>query len=291
MGLGKNDKAMYTISNLTPKKRQRGLSKFSKMRIAVVEGRRLLMKRQLAIFLIVSVIITVWGFSYASRAVANFAILYPTRVDVSGTKIVLRPKNLGPLSLEAAEELTLVMQDNQQVIKQRLEQLNVSSYHIKEQDNQLEIFLPHAERTPYVINIITHVGQIEFIDGGHKLPSWGEFIKMEPAAYETYPVLFTGQDISAIIPPNRDSGEIFYQVELQPEAAQRVAHFIYSEAQAYTCLVIDKQIINCSKMYHLAGNTLDILPNLDSSTGLNLNDLAVFFKSGPLPMPLELVTN
>ncbi len=42
-------------------------------------------------------------------------------------------------------------------------------------------------------------------------------------------------------------------------------------------------------MYHLADNTLDILPKLESNAGLQLSDLALFLKSGPLPFPLEVV--
>ncbi len=57
----------------------------------------------------------------------------------------------------------------------------------------------------------------------------------------------------------------------------------------YLCLVIDGKVTNCSKMYHLSGATLDILPELADNTGLNLADLAVFLASGPLPVPVELV--
>jgi hypothetical protein len=51
-------------------------------------------------------------------------------------------------------------------------------------------------------------------------------------------------------------------------------------------MVIDQQVINCSSMYHLTDNTLDILPSLGSGNAISLNDLAVFVESGPLPMPL-----
>jgi hypothetical protein len=44
-------------------------------------------------------------------------------------------------------------------------------------------------------------------------------------------------------------------------------------------------------MYHLSGNTLDILPNLGGEISINLTDLAIFLKSGPLPVSLEVMTN
>jgi hypothetical protein len=38
-------------------------------------------------------------------------------------------------------------------------------------------------------------------------------------------------------------------------------------------------------MYHLTGNTLEILPGLSSDTVISLADLAIFLESGPLPVP------
>jgi hypothetical protein len=49
---------------------------------------------------------------------------------------------------------------------------------------------------------------------------------------------------------------------------------------------MDGQVLNCSVMYHQAGNSIEILPGLSSGTGISLVDLAIFLESGPLPVPL-----
>jgi hypothetical protein len=54
-------------------------------------------------------------------------------------------------------------------------------------------------------------------------------------------------------------------------------------------MVMDEQVLNCSTMYHQNGSTLEILPELTSSTALNMTDLTVFLYSGPLSTRLKVV--
>ena len=250
-----------------------------------------MMKRQFAMFLVVSVVIAVWGLLYASQVVSDLTLLYPTTIDIPGTKIVLSPNNLD----SATNTSCLEVQEAQRVVAQRLEQLNLQEdYGVAIQGNHLEVILSHNENIPYLIRVMTRRGQIEFIDGGHVSPPIGRVVKTGPESISNqnvYQTLFTGRQITTIIPPDTESGDIFYQIELQPAAVERLSNFTRTKTKAYTCLVIDKQVINCSKMYHLSGNTLDILPNLGAETGLTVTDLALFLKSGPLPMLLEVVTD
>ncbi len=247
------------------------------------------MKRQFAIFLIVSVVMAVWGLTYLSGVVADFTV-YPTTIDGSGTRIVLRPNVVSPNG-----KYVLDVQDSQRVIKQRLEQMHLTGpSEVTVHGNQLAVRLPNNKNTPYVINIITHVGEVEFIDGGNISPPVGKIVNTgAESAYEenVYQTLFTGQEISTIVPSDPAAGDIFYQIELKPAAAQRVANFTNAETNTYACLAIDKQVINCSEMYYLSGNTLDILPKLNAATNIGVADMAIFLRSGPLPMSLEVVTN
>jgi preprotein translocase subunit SecD len=250
-------------------------------------------KRQFSIFLIVSVLIAVLGLTYGARTITDLTLLYPTTVDIPGTRIILSLDESADAPEILPKEYTLQVQGAHQVLSKRLEEMYPhQNYQITIHNNRLEVVLPTNENTPYTIHVITQVGEIEFVDGGNKLPRAGQLVEKEDGIPEnTYQTLFTGREITTIVPPNSDTGEIFYQFQLQPTAAQRVADFIRSSNKAYACLVIDKQIVNCSTMYHLSGNTLDILPNLGGETGMNLADLAIFLKSGPLPASLEVITN
>ncbi len=242
------------------------------------------MKRQFAVFLIVSITLAVWGVSYASNVVADFSILYPTTIDTAKTKFVLQPRNF---TLHPPQAVYLNIKDK---LSKRLEQFDpAGNYGVTVHNEHVEVLLPSSQQNmPYLINVIPRVGHVAFIDGGNERPPLGNFVETGPNS-GAYPILFTGQDIAAIVPPATDTGEIFYQFKLTPAATERVNNFIHNNTDAYTCLVIDKQVINCSKMYHLADNTLDILPKLESNVGLQLADLALFLKSGPLPFPLEVV--
>jgi preprotein translocase subunit SecD len=105
-----------------------------------------------------------------------------------------------------------------------------------------------------------------------------------------YPLLFSGHEIREVVPPDPETGEIFYQLSLQPEAAQRFADFAETN-EGYICLAIDGEVINCSTMYHWSGTMIKILPDLGSGANISLADLAIFLESGPLPAPLRVITD
>jgi preprotein translocase subunit SecD len=135
------------------------------------------------------------------------------------------------------------------------------------------------------------VGEIEFIDGGAVSPPVGREIKTGPQAspaQNIYQVLFTGQDVEEALPPDSTGGQIFYRLTLNATGAERFEDFVATRSGNYVCMVMDKQVINCSAMYHWRNNTLDILPNLGGGTVISLADLAVFLESGPLPLPLKV---
>jgi hypothetical protein len=243
------------------------------------------MKRQLTIFLIALLLFAAVGLAYSSKVLADLTIAYPVVVDTPGTKVVLEPANVapGPYLLEA-----------QRVVTQRLEQLQPEGApQVLVVHDRLEVTLPKGEQTPRLVNIIARVGAIEFINGGSDLPPIGRQVQTGPeaiAGQNVYQTLFTGQEIAEIIPPN--SGDIFYQITPIPAAADRLTEFIEKGRMTeYICLVIDKQVINCSKMYYWSGQTLDILPNIGGSADLSLADLGVFLKSGPLPVSLDVAVN
>jgi hypothetical protein len=248
------------------------------------------MKRQLVIFLLSLVLISVFTLGYHPRVLADWILLSPTVVDNSSVKIKLTPDqsaNLSKVTLEASPA------QFQEVITLRLAQLKLKSYEVQADGEGVEVILPDHENMAYIINIISRVGEVEFINGGQRTPPLGEKVEVGAEigpAGQVYPLLFSGHEIREVTPPDPESGEIFYQISLQPEAAQRVADFAEAK-EGYICLAIDGEVINCSMMYHWSDTMIKILPDLGSGSGISLADLAIFLESGPLPTPLKVITD
>jgi preprotein translocase subunit SecD len=245
------------------------------------------MKSQFAIFLIASLFIAVAVLSYGTKVAADITQADPVLIDQPGVKIVLGPKN-GADPAAAPKEYML---EAQRVINRRLDQLQPGTFDITVKHSQLEVHLPDQADLPAIIDIITRPGKVEFIHGGPDIPPVGQELETGPAAPaegKRYQTLFRGRDIVAVHLP--DSGDIFYQIILHPATAGRMTDFMENNAGDYICLVIDREMINCSKIYYWSGQSLDILPNIGGATPLTLADLAIFLNSGPLPAPLEVVT-
>lgn len=241
------------------------------------------MKRQVAVFVLASILIAVLGVSMVSQVLADMRQLFPAGDNLT-TVIALKPAVAGAPLADLSRGV--------QVLQQRLAEVEPNGRFrvtVDEANKQLQVALSGDMNTPYTLDVITHVGQVEFIDGGADSPPVGRQVQTGAVATaEVYQTLFTGKDIRTIAPPTDNSGEIFYQLSLLSLAAERVER-LAANHNNYLCLVIDGKVTNCSKMYHLSGATLDILPELADNTGLNLADLAVFLASGPLPVPVELV--
>ena len=223
-------------------------------------------KWRASIFTVALLLVGLFSLIYSTRALADL-IFFPEPIEGFQTRVTLSPN----LSSDVD-------------VARRLVQLDVPGpYQLLTQNGQLSLMLPATEQTPYVIDLISHVGQIEFIDGGASSPPLGRWVEQD-----AYDVLFTAQDVQAVTPPNTETGQIFYRLSLTPSSTQRMAEFVANQSDHYVCMVIDRQVINCSSMYHLTGDTLDILPSLGSGNMISLNDLAVFVESGPLPVPLKV---
>jgi hypothetical protein len=230
-------------------------------------------KWRASIFTIALLLVGALSLVYSTRAVADL-IFFPTPLRDFQTRIILVPGLTGANTTELLE--------TRDVVAQRLDQLNMTgNYQLVAQNGHLNLTLPATEKTSYIIDLISHVGQIEFIDGGATSPPLGRWVQKDE-----YDVLFTVQDVEMVTPPNTQTGQIFYRLSLTPSGSQRMAEFVTNQNDHYVCTVIDQQVINCSSMYHLTGTTLDILPSLSSGNMISLNDLAIFIKSGPLPVPL-----
>lgn len=242
------------------------------------------MKRQLALFLTIFVALTMAWLIYGSSVMAELVLDTPVAVDEQGTRIILTPdkETIAPRYLLEA----------QQVVTARLDQLHpVEQHRVHSEQGYLEIQLNDYENLPYILDVLTREGEVEFIDGGSQ-PPIGKFVntvREKPLPAGTYYSIFSGQELAAVEPPSE--GQIFYRIKPKAEATQRFLDFLETHTGGFICLVIDDQVINCSKMYLWTGDTLEILPNLSSGTGLSLSDLGVFLKSGPLPMSLRVVTD
>jgi hypothetical protein len=227
-----------------------------------------------AIFTITLALVGLLSLVYSAQALADL-VLCPLPAEGIHTQVILQPVNVAGQAVDVAAARL--------VVARRLQQLDLSgAYILASQDGQLALSLPATDQTPYVLDLITQVGQIEFIDGG-QTPPLGRLVQTGE-----YEILFTGQEISDMASPEAD-GQIFYRLRLTPAAAQRFTRFAEVESGRYICMVLDKHVINCSGMYHWgADNTLDILPNLASGAAVSLNDLVIFLESGPLPAPLKI---
>jgi len=233
-------------------------------------------KWRASIFTVALLIVGLFSLIYSTRALADL-IFFPEPVAGFQTRVVLSP------SLSSDVDATKLL-ETREVVARRLVQLDVPGpYQLLTQNGQLSLMLPTTEQTPYVIDLISHVGQIEFIDGGVTSPPLGRWVEQDG-----YNVLFTAQDVERVTPPDTETGQIFYRLSLTSAGSQRMAEFVANQNDHYVCMVIDRQAINCSSMYHLTGDTLDILPSLGSGNTISLNDLAVFVESGPLPIPLKV---
>ena len=84
----------------------------------------------------------------------------------------------------------------------------------------MQVSLPPGSNTPQVISVITHEGDARFIDAGSQLPQIGQLV-----APDAYPTLFAGENIEAMIPPDPNSGELFYTITLDPNSAERLENF------------------------------------------------------------------
>ena len=234
-------------------------------------------KRHLIIFLLALLLFGLFSVSYSAQVIADLRTFYQDPRDGLEVDVVLKPQT-------SAGTNQIDLATTQQTVERRLHNLYLAgTYTIVPQNNQLIVKLPHDQNIPYVALVISSVGEIEFIDGGKDSPPVGQ----TAASPQTYQTLFTGQEIESAEPPDSAAGQIFYRLTLQPAASERLATFIQTQPQRYICMVVDGQVLNCSVMYHQAGNTMEILPGLSSGTFLSLADLAIFLESGPLPEPLQ----
>lgn len=248
-------------------------------------------RRQLIIFTTVLCLIGILSLAYSARALADLTTLYQNSAGPLGVELILSPDTTLTSASVASEEILL---EAQQVVSQRMGNLRLAgSYSVAVEDERLVIRLPDNENMPYIASIISSVGEIEFINGGPTSPPIGRRVETAAQAnpeLNVYQTLFTGQEVKSALLPDPAGGQIFYQLVLEPTTVKRFARFVETQPGYYMCMVMDQQVINCSKMYHWSGNTVDILPGLSSGVDISLADLSIFLESGPLPMPLKVIT-
>lgn len=230
---------------------------------------------QLVGFLMVLALFTAMGLAYSSQVLAD--LTHRTYVPARSPQVELVFQPMATDNIPG---------DVHQVISQRLNELHLAgSYNVSTQNEQLVVSLESVGRDsiPYVASILSSVGNIAFIDGGTAPPIGRQ-------VHADYPTLFTGAEIKTVALPDPASGQIFYQLSLESVAVERLIATVAQQPGTYICMAIDARVINCSRMYHYAGTTLEILPGLSSGQDISMADLAIFLKSGPLPTPLQVIT-
>lgn len=243
-------------------------------------------KKHLAILTIL-VLIGLVSLAYGSRALADLSAFDPA-ANVFETKLILSPDSIIP----GNQEFELI--EARPIIARRLDKLDLEGpYRLVIRNEQLEVTLPQGENIPYIASVITSIGEIVFISGGQVSPPVGEMVNLgvPSANHDTYPILFTSREVIEIVPPDAATGQIFYRLTLEPAAAGRLADFVASNSEAYICMVMDEQVINCSTLYHQNGANLEILPELSSGSAISMTDLALFLHSGPLSTRLKVLVD
>jgi preprotein translocase subunit SecD len=227
----------------------------------------------------------VLSLGYSVKVMADLTRHYRQLNAAAGTQMVLSPALVNPASVPEGE-----MQTAQTVIDRRLQSLHLAgSYRVIRQEENLVVELPRTDDLPYIASVISSVGEIDFISGDNA--PVGRMLGNKPgqeSVWGGYPILFSGREIETADLPNPDVGQIFYRLTLKPAAFNRVVKLIETRPGSYICMVMDGQVINCTAMYQPMGEVLEILPGLSSGQTVSLTDLALFIKSGPLPVPFTV---
>jgi hypothetical protein len=239
-------------------------------------------KRFLTGLIVVQILVIGIGMMTGVQALADLKQSYIVSSTQFQTGLILQPVAAYNTVLEAD------LLKTQAVIDQRLDSLSLTGdYEVLTRGGQLQVNLPRLENMQYVVSVLSSVGDIEFISAGNDAPVGQQF--PAPATRNTYQTLFTGADIASAELPNASTGQIFYRLTVMPTAAARLTSFIQTQPEGYICMVMDRQVLNCSQMYHWNGQSLEILPDLSSGDVLSLADLSIFINSGPLPTPVGVM--
>ncbi len=247
-------------------------------------------KKLVIIFVVALALFGALSLGYSHQVLADLKTFYLS-AEEPRAELVLEPQP--PTDLPAAAQQAHLLK-NQQIVTRRLDQLHLAgAYDVTIENGRLVVKLPDSENMAYITFVISSVGEIEFINGGQVSPPLGQLLNRAADQDNSYPTLFTAQELESVALPDPATGHIFYRLVLKPEPVvmEKLAEFVETQPGYYLCMVMDDQVLNCSRMYHLAGNTIEILPELSSSSPANLTDLAVFLDSGPLTMPLTVLNN
>jgi preprotein translocase subunit SecD len=209
---------------------------------------------------------------YVPRSIASTELVPASSSTALTAQLILKP---------AVDTEETVLSKAAHVIKERLTQTNLDgTFVVSVVSGHIQVDLSEGKDAPYIKNLITKVGQIEFVDGGNDSPPLNEITESG-----NYAALFASDDVTQFELPA--DGDIFYQLTLNPESHPTT--FSQEKPNNYICMAMDGKIANCSSMYYWTSNRLQILPNLSGGSGLTMNTLMIFINSGPLPIPLEIV--
>lgn len=236
--------------------------------------------QRISAMLVLAAAVLVVSLTYSIRAFADLARMARQPFNGPSLTLVLQPEPQNSRGTVHPADI----QQAKRVLSSRLQGvLSGRPFQLTVEGDRFLVALPPSENMGYITSVLTSRGEVEFISGG-ELPPVGVSISPEMAAQ--YPVLFTGQDILQAQPPNSAGGQIFFRLGLAPDTARRLAEFTATQTGRYLCMALDGQVLTCSRMYQMDGDTLEILPELSSGAILSLTDVGIFIDSGPLPWPL-----
>jgi hypothetical protein len=209
--------------------------------------------------------------SYVPNSIA--ATSSTLAIDVFGAHLVLQPTTLEASPTELAQI--------QAILTTRLTQAKLNgAFEVKVVAQHIEVNLSEGQDAPIAAPLMSHVGQIQFIAGGI------DTSPLDNKVSANYPTLFTSNQVTDFTLPK--SGDIFYRLGLNDVAATHMATFNATQPRHTICMVMDGELLNCSSMYYWSKNSLEIVPNLSGDSSVTMSNLALFIKSGALPLSLRL---
>lgn len=248
--------------------------------------------KRFAAFIIILIIIFGWYVSLFGLTAGGLAIK-PVQDSLrlgldlkGGVYVVLEAK-----TAETGAELKKIMQQTQQVIERRVNEIGLSEPIVTiEGENKLRVELPGADNVEQAVELIGRTAQLTFAMPDGTAVLTGEQVKNASITVDPN----TGVGYAVALEFNEAGADAFYEAttELAQLAKQNPIPMVESEAFGempanVLVIVLDKQIISYPGVKEgISGGNAVITGNF---TDKEAGELAALIRGGALPVPLEEV--
>jgi preprotein translocase subunit SecD len=210
----------------------------------------------------------------------------------------MSPSSSGLMLTSAVFEATQPVSPQQlaaagRLLQLRLEQLSVpgASWTVSPSgDARLVVQGQAGGATEQVLAAATQVGHVEVVDGGTEFLTVGSRVKTGPeplpdqGVYEV--VLDAGQFLAADAGVGT-SGRPVITFSLTPAGDAHLARHTGQQPGYYLCVVVDQQVANCPILVTPLVNRQGVMELTGDASLEQAHELAVWLRSGPLPVALK----